>query len=196
VRSDAGNSSTTDAGAKKAPHAGDVKIAGLRDITLTPGEKGVYSSKVENTDVKPFFETGSEVKFSAPGADVPTFETTLKGPSLITVTAPALSSGTYKLSRNEDLPVAWKGGTVGDVTAVVSSVTTTASTTISCKFKANAGTGTIPKAALGKLAPTTGDAANTIEVEASSSEEIEHGDWRITAILKTGGTMVFFKFNE
>jgi hypothetical protein len=64
------------------------------------------------------------------------------------------------------------------VTVSLSAMSAEKMTTISCKFKADAGKGTVPKAALGKLFDSP---ISSISINTSTSETFDQDGWRITA---------------
>ncbi len=195
---DAGNT-PEDAGSSKSPTAGDVKIKGLREITLSPdATTGNYPPKSDTPPAaSKIWEGGDDVKISAVGAEVPAFDKTLKAPSSVTVTAPEFPTFPDKLTipRNADLDVTWANGTAGNVTAsfvtTSSSGNTTKLATITCTFKADAGTGKVPSAALGKL--IAGDGA--VSIGASSNELVDQGGWKINLSLIGAGASGAATFN-
>jgi hypothetical protein len=169
-------------GATKSPNAGPLTIEGLRAITLTPDETGVYAPASETQAVQPVFGVGGNVTFSAAGADVPAFDATVPAPALINVTSPTLGTP-FQVSVYHDLDVAWDHGTLGDVNVVMSTSSQPRRTTISCTFDATAGGGKVPAALLGKLQPTGSDVAGTLTVQTSSTKFVGSGGWSITARL-------------
>lgn len=165
--------------AKKQPSAGDISVKGLQEIVLSPdAAKGTYPAKTGQTAL---FKGGDELVVKAAGADVPAFEKALKAPSSVTLTAPtwpAMGSA-FELDRASDLQLAWDNGTAGEVQAMVAAIGGGKTSSVMCKFKAEAGKGTISKAALGKLVASD---QGTISVSAMSSASVEAGGWKISVM--------------
>jgi hypothetical protein len=159
-----------------SPHAGEIKVAATGNVTLTPDAKGVYAAKTGQTEL---FKAGADISVKAAGDKVPAFDKTVKGPSIVTVTAPTWPAAgqPFQVDRTKAIDLVWKDGTAGDVTASVSSLAGDKSATVMCKFAANANKGTIPAAALGKLVVT---AQGSISVSASSTVAFDQGDWKLS----------------
>lgn len=176
----------TDAGTTKSPHAGEIAIKSASEIKLTPDADGKYDGKSEQSRL---WTNGGDISVTAAGADVPAFETSLKGPSAVEVTAPAWPAlgAALEIDRANDLEITWSDGGAGSVQAMVSSSTddTKKVATVSCVFKSDTGGGKIPKAALSKL--IAGDKAS-ISVHAATIEEVSAGDWKVSVAAMTSAT--------
>jgi hypothetical protein len=162
---------------KKQPTAGEITVAGLEEITLSPDDKGMYTAK--NGQVA-LFEGGAEVKFTAKGGEVPAFDKALTAPSVVSLTAPeipAFGTGKLDLDRTADLDLTWDNGTVGDVQAMISSTVGEKTSLVMCTFKAQAGQGKISKAALGKLLVSD---AGFVSLSAMSTTSFDQGGWKLS----------------
>jgi hypothetical protein len=162
--------------ATKAPDAGEITIAGSTTVKLdAAADTGAYkpgSGQVE------LFAAGADISVKAAGATVPAFDQKVVGPGQITVTSTWPAAGTaFDVDRTKDINLVWTGGTAGDVTASLVSNASGKTGTVSCKFPAADGKGTIPAAALAKLVVT---AQGAISVSASNTNDFTQGDWKIT----------------
>jgi hypothetical protein len=102
----------------------------------------------------------------------------LTAPSLASITTPAKPAGMNPLviTRSQDLAVAWTGGGTGEMDFVLG--TTNGSNpgpTLNCSFPANAGSGTIPTAALAMLPAGNGSFSASTYV----FKDVDIGEWRI-----------------
>ena len=177
---------TEDAGAILTPHAGEITI-GATPITLTPTSDGVYATK---TLTEKIWDT-ADFSVKAAGATVPAFEKLLQVPASITLTAPVLPDAPAKaeIDRSADLALTWTGGgggvvTASAITSLLEGTTLKKSATVSCTYPANAGTGTIPAAALGKLLVGDGSFVAT----SASQEQLDVDGWKITIQAVPGGS--------
>jgi hypothetical protein len=164
-------------------HAGEITIAGAEEITLTPGENGVYSAANGQST---FFEGGADIKVTAKGDKVPAFDKTLKAPSAINLMAPEYPGFEQKLviDSTKAFSIEWTDGTDGDVAAIIGTIDTDKKkgVTIKCAFPAKDGKGSIPAAAIGKL--LKGAATTTYGICASSATTAKAGDWDVTLAVQ------------
>jgi hypothetical protein len=175
----------SDAGApKKSPTAGEITVKGLKEITLTPDDKGSYTAKFEQVAL---WKAGEDVSVKAAGAEVPAFEKTLKSPSTVIVSEPTWPAvgQAIDVDRANDLDFTWADGGPGTVQAAITSAAGGKTTLITCKFKADAGTGKISKAALSKLVATD---TGTLSLTAMSSEVVDASGWKINVLALTSAT--------
>lgn len=161
-----------------APNAGTITVSETAefDIALKGDDSGTYDFFFGSAQV---WSPGNEISITAPGATVPALDEKLPAPADVKITAPAWPAppATLSIKRSEPLNLTWTDGTTGDVTVMFSSVKGTRSATISCKFSADAGEGSVPAAALGKLEQ---DAQSTISVGSSSTKTVDKSGWSIT----------------
>ena len=136
--------------------AGTITITGgVMPITLTPNADKSYTAITSQTAA--LFTGGASVMFSAAGADVPAFSTSLTMPAKATITSPVEppSSSPYLIvNRAQDFTVRWSGG--GGTFQIGLYSPTTTWPALMCKFPASAGSGTIPSSALMMLAAGMG----------------------------------------
>jgi hypothetical protein len=78
--------------------------------------------------------------------------------------------------RDADLEVAWTGGTMGEVTFILSPDDPAQTISLTCTYPAPAGHATIDKAALAMLPAGKGLVAASV----STSQDLSRGGWRLT----------------
>jgi hypothetical protein len=161
---------------KNSPSASDITITGAEEIVLEADDKGNYTPASGQTKL---LTAGEDVKVKAKGKEVPAFDKTVKAPSLVTLTAPEwpAAGDAFAIDRTADLEFNWDNGTAGEVQASISAITDKKMSTIACKFKADAGTGKITKAALSKLVASE---QGSISVSGISTTAFEASGWKIT----------------
>jgi hypothetical protein len=163
------------------PSAGDIDVAGLDDVTLSPDDTGSYTPASGTTAL---FKVDTQIKISASGAEIPKFDHTIAGPSQIGMTAPVWPTDDTNLEvdRTKDLVLSWAYGTTGTVAVTMSGVSVGTSTiktvSLACHYNASAGTGTIGKSTLGKL---PADDFGTISIDVRTTDTFDDGDWKLTA---------------
>jgi hypothetical protein len=156
-----------------AVSAGTITMTGgAQPVMLVPGTDNKYTQLTATTKL---FNGGESVTFAATGADVAAFSVSLTMPDKAMITAPAKPPSTAGLNipRSQDFAVSWSVGGTGHVQIAL--YHTAADRYLFCGFKASAGGGAIPPAALAKLPAGTG-----VFVMASIAEG-DHvaGDWGI-----------------
>jgi hypothetical protein len=164
-------------GPSKAPNAGDITIGADAQLTLSAdGNTGSYAPKTGQTSL---WSDGADITVDAKGADVPAFNTTLSGPGAVALTSPSWPGPGESLAidRSQDMVFSWDNGGSGDVQVMISTVAGSKTATLTCKFKAADGGGTISAATMGKLVPTS---TGSISVSAVSSTVVNAGDWKVT----------------
>jgi hypothetical protein len=116
----------------------------------------------------PTWPSGATATINAAGATVPAFNTLVTMPvAITTLTAPGL---TGTITRNQDIAVAWSGGSAQILVEIVGSAGVGPS--LQCSFPAAAQSGTIPQAALAAM--PTGSYA--LEVFAADVQTVAIGD--------------------
>lgn len=100
---------------------------------------------------------GGSLDVKASGGDAPAFKSRIVVPSQVTITSPTKPpSGQLVFNPALDLPIAWSGGTDGDVSVYIAGMgIDTFPGGIACTFPAADGAGTVPAAALATL-PSSG----------------------------------------
>lgn len=125
--------------------AGVVQIAGgSTPITLTPKSDSTYAISTANTSL---YSGGQTLMVTAAGKDVPAFTTSLVAPSAVTLSAPAAPGGSLTVTRSAGVTATFTGASSGDVVLYFDAAATDKAYSLTCKFKAAAGTGVIPAAA-------------------------------------------------
>ncbi len=159
-------------------NAGAITVTGTRQpITLATGRDGTYDLFQATA---PLYAGGETITFDAAGADVPAFEVDIMAPHEVHITAPAEPATVLTINRSRDLNVTWSGGNAGRLQIVLYGPGQGAES-LFCRFAANAGTGTIPMAALAMLGAGQGSfAMATIDLA-----EVSAGDWLVQASAYT-----------
>lgn len=158
--------------------AGAITVTGAQQpITLATDPDSVYELFQSPT---PLYAGGEQITFSADGDEVPGFDVSVTAPHEVHITAPAEPAAVLTVTRSRDLNLTWTGGNTGQVQVVLYGPGQGADS-LFCRFAANAGTGTIPMAALSMLGAGQGSfAMSTI-----SLAEVEAGDWLVQASAYT-----------
>lgn len=158
--------------------AGAITVTGAqRPITLATGGDGTYALFQSTT---PLYAGGETITFAAAGAAVPAFEVALTAPREVRITSPAEPAAVLAITRSRDLSLTWTGGTTGRLQVVLYGPGQGA-TSLFCRFAADAGTGTIPTAALAMLEAGQGAFA----MATIALAEVEAGDWLVQASAYT-----------
>jgi len=151
---DAGSDSST----VKKPQAGTISVssgdAGLSE-TLVPDANGSYAAK---SPMRTKLLGDELLDFSATGGEVPAFHETVQYPLVFLLNEPALpDGGALMVSRAQDLKLVWARGIADGTFLVQASSGNLSATTASlhCSVAADAGTLTIPAAALSKIGALT-----------------------------------------
>jgi hypothetical protein len=131
------------------------------------------------------FSTGQTFTVNAPGQDFPAFSgTSAPAPGVVTITSPApvvtdaIGQPVYHIDPTKPFTLSWSGGTPGS--SVLVSVDT-----VSCKFDAAAGMGTIPADMVARIASATTTVPNPLVVLSQSSAPIASG---LAFLVETGAT--------
>jgi hypothetical protein len=169
-----------------SPSASDITISDAQTIVLSPGAKGTYAPQTGQTAL---FAAGDDVNVTAKGAEIPAFTTTLKAPSIISLTAPAWpQAGTaLDIDHTADLPLTWDNGATGTVQVMISSAADKKSSVTICKFSADAGQGTVTAATLGKLV-VADTATGSISISNASTTEVDQSGWKINVTAQSPAT--------
>lgn len=175
--------------------AGTIDITGgIVDLSLTPDGNNTYNY---GDQVQHYFVDGDTVTFTAEGDVVPAFSTTLGAPDAVILTSDQLGSS---IDSANDLVVTWETGpTEGTLTfglgAYVMDAGGLTSHNLTCTYAVDAGTATIPSAALQSM-PT---GMVSFAIVSVSAELLTVDDWSIAArleafalydgVLSAGGTI-------
>ena len=152
---------------------------GLEPVTMKPGPGGDYPAFQGKAAL---WLGGEPLVFDATGGDIPGFSATVAAPSHVRITAPVLPIGkALPLPRSSDLALAWTGDSAGQVIYRISGPQKLPApqTTLTCAFTPSDGKGTVPKAALGKIALT---GTGTISATSLSAAEPKAGLWDAVSI--------------
>ncbi|MEP7123941.1 MAG: hypothetical protein ABJE95_23635 [Byssovorax sp.] len=163
--------------------AGVITITGGKvPITMTPDAMSKYADVKDS--VNDLFDGGEAITIAATGGMVPGFATKITASAGIDLTLPLqpANNGPLSVDRKLDLVFTWKNGAAGEVVAVLDDGMTTR---LTCTFQAAAGTGTIPKTALAKLAPT---ASGLFVIGAFTAKTLTGQGWTITLGVGTAKT--------
>jgi hypothetical protein len=182
-------------------NAGTITVTGTgagspASLTFGPlGDAGVdgYSSAKVTTR---FYNGGDAISFSgAGGPDVPAFTTqTVVAPNDIVLISPACADVKCPdFNRSADATLTWTGGGAGQISISYITNTDTTTKTLSCNFDAQAGTGTVPSAALMMLDVGTDPGFSGLEVIGPvDSKTIMVGTFPTKLIVQGGPTEGFF----
>lgn len=120
---------------------------------------------------------------SAPGGSVPAFSgQTVTVPSHLSVTAPGcIGGGCGTIDRTAPLVVTWSGGATGTVSVSVSAFDAPATSGVTCKAPASAGTLTVPAALLANL---YAGKSGSFSVATTSEVKFNAGAWPITVTVR------------
>jgi hypothetical protein len=189
VLDDCSAADAVDGGTVVTANAGVVTISGgnlASPLKVTYGAGGQYRPPLIGTAL---FDAGGVFTVSAPGADFPAFSgQSAPAPSLVTITAPALTAGTYGPTYLFDpaaaLPWSWTGGAAGDsvVVTVVS-----AGVIITCSFDAAGGTGTIPAGVVARFPAMV----SNVNIDSVSSATVAAGTDRVSLSLESSGPTTY-----
>jgi len=128
------------------------------------------------------FKPGDSLTVSAAGGSVGAFTETLTVPSLITVTAPVLTSGKLDLPLGTDFDVTWTNGGTGSVVVQIGGGTSTNSKLLTCRFDASKGAATVPVATLAEL---SGSAMGPLSIGKVESKQVTVGPSTVTLVVST-----------
>jgi hypothetical protein len=189
--------------------AGTLTVSGgTAPVVIAPtNTAGYVSYSYQSTsgagDGGPSFAAGDTLTVSASGAAAPAFSATVTVPGTIQVTEPPPPSPTLPdgaplvfpmlaapIARTTDLPIAWTGGSSGNVLVALSS----SGTSIECLFPESAGSAVIPAAALSYLpqTPTDGGLGAAFEISPMSTRAVVTSGWGIQVqVTGTGGVYAF-----
>ena len=132
-----------------APDSGVISIAGgAAPVSLSPLADGTYDIVTQSTSL---WSGGETLTVSSTGGDVPAFEGEVGAPMRVTVTSPTTDVADWSLARDADLTVTWTGGAAGEVVVLFGTMATEDPNEVECHFRANAGQGLVPAAALEML---------------------------------------------
>jgi hypothetical protein len=158
--------------------AGSIHIAGgLYPIALQPPPDNSYRSGLSTTAL---WNGGETLTVSASGgADVPAFTAQVTAPSEPRITAPAVTAGTFALSRAQDLVVTWSGGSGDALDFAINDAQVT--TIVECHFPLAAGSGTVPSALLMLLPAGAGGSGANVHSNGSAAPS----GWSVTVFAES-----------
>jgi len=176
-----------DAGMPVFPHAGLISVDGdTNDVLLTAGADGIYPTASGMGQV---WSADTAVAVNATGDTVPAFSASLTGPSQSMITSPSFMTPPVTVSRAAELTLMWSGGG-GTVETRISNSETMAEGTwnvsIECDFDADAGTGTIAAAVLGRV-PAGDSASLSVSNVAEQRPDVE--GWDVSVRLAVPATL-------
>ena len=153
---------------------GTVSVTGLSQaITLTPKADNTYEPF---SQMQPLFTGGEMITVSGTGAVAPAFSISVTAPSRAAITSPAKPpmNTSLMISRAQDFSVTWTGGGAGKL-YVYFAGPSASGTSLSCGYEADAGSATVPAAALAALPPGMG----SFGASRLFYKSVDIGDWRI-----------------
>jgi hypothetical protein len=170
------------AGGAPAPTAGVIRITGTTaPLALTPAPDGFYEVMVLQSSL---WMGGETITASAAGDRVPAFSDTLTTPGRITLTAPAVPAGDYRIDRGRDLALTWSGGAAEEVIVTIG-LNTSDPFELECTFPAAGGAGTIPAAGLSLL--PAGDGYYSALTR--KRKRLSAGAWQVTLRADSNATL-------
>jgi hypothetical protein len=161
--------------------AGNIHIAGgLYPITLDPQADNSYRLP-QSMRMMALWNGGETLTVSAGGGvDVPAFTAQVTAPSAPRISAPAsTATGSFALSRAQDLVVTWSGGSGDTLDFAVSDAKST--TLVECHFPLAAGSGTVPSALLTLLPAGAGSSGASV----SSNGSAAPSGWSISVLASS-----------
>lgn len=175
--SQCGNGTGNDGGGAAAASAGTIDVSGAsKPLQLVPNGT-TYDSATSQTKL---LSGGEQLDVKASGAEVPAFDLKVTAPTYVTVTTPVFpTSGKLTVDRSKALALAWSGGTIGNVTAVVGANSASGSVSVLCQFPAATGSASIPAAALGNLPSSPTSASMAVQVTNGTTTVV--GGWSLRA---------------
>ncbi|WP_394834824.1 hypothetical protein LVJ94_50840 [Pendulispora rubella] len=126
------------------------------------------------------------IKASGDPAGVPAFETTLKAPSMITVSVPGQTGGKdVRIPRSKDLDVTWtrEGAAFGTVKLVLGGSARGDMSNVACTYPVESGAGKVPASVLGSLA--AGNGGLRFDLTEERTVEID-GGWKVRVSVRAG----------
>ncbi len=165
--------------------AGPVTVSGVQvndgTMTLTPGAYGYQTV----SGAVALFNAGDSVRLVAPGnpQGAPAFDVSLVAPSSVNVTAPVFNQGMVTAAAAHDLAVHWTGSSTADVKVQLAGGSGGTSVLARCAFAGNAGSGTVPAAALAAVAAAGGYASIVITSESDATRTPD--GWNLAFALST-----------
>jgi hypothetical protein len=163
--------------------AGVITITGGKvPVTLTPDAASKYADAKDPAN--DLFDGGEVITVAATGGSVPGFVTKITASAGIDLSLPLQPPNNLPLSvdRMNDLVFTWKNGAAGEVVAVLDDGI---STKLTCTFPAVDGKGTITKAALAKLAPSS---KGLFVIGSFTARTLTGAGWTITLGVGTNKT--------
>jgi hypothetical protein len=163
-------------GGAVAASAGTIQITGgNKPVQLAPSGT-TYTAVTGQTA---FWNGGEQLDVVGAGAEVPAFDLKVTAPGIITVTTPVwpAAGGKVPITRASAFPVAWTGAGAGNVVVAISGTAGSQSTSVSCKFTASGGSGSVPASALALLPASPTSAA--ISITASNATESVVSGWSL-----------------
>lgn len=161
-------------GTETSQSAGTITVSGGSvPVSLMPNQNDEYPILYD--DMNDLFSGGETIEVTATGAAVPAFTATALAPAPIDLISPAQppNDGPLLVDRTKDLVFTWKGGGAGSVGAIFADE---AGDVVTCTFPSAAGTGTVPKAALAALSPSSKGAFG---ISPGSIQTVTAGDFEI-----------------
>lgn len=173
-----------------AVSAGTLTISGgnLGSVAVTPDSTNAYNYTASSA----MFSAGQTLVVSASGGTVPAFgPQSIVAPSMITLTAPAASGGSYTISTSTDLSVEWTGGQAGVQLFFEGTLSGSPQTYFTCIWDGGLGRGTVPQAVLAGLA---GQSGGLLAYGQLASTSFSAGTYSVTeGVLQFGGANATFQ---
>jgi hypothetical protein len=163
--------------------AGVITILGGKvPVTLTPDAQSMYPNVTDPAN--DLFNGGETLEVEAVGGMVPAFVTSIVASAGIDVTLPLQppNKGPITLDRTADLVFAWTSGGPGKV---ILNLNDGAGVKLTCTYDSAAGTGMVPKAALGALAANS---KGSFGLAAGNFKTITAGNWTVAIVAGTAKT--------
>jgi len=139
-------------------------------LMLDPGGDNSYPTQATQTAL---YTMGETITVSGAGGVVPAFSGTLTAPGKPTLTSPLPQQGKVLVDRSRAFAFTWTGGGSGDVWITMSANGTRS---ISCRFAASSGSGSIPSDVLGALPAGMG----SFGLSGLATTTKDAGDWEVT----------------
>lgn len=159
---------------------------GLKNVDLTPKADGSYAVV---TGASALWAGGETITARGEGKAVPPFQTSLKAPTKVTLTAPAAPAGTLTVTRGAGVTATFAPAASGTVVLYFDAATQTNAYSLTCTFPATSGSGVIPAAAFADF-PAGG---GTFDFYVKEVSEVAVDAWRLrftasTAMVDAAGS--------
>jgi hypothetical protein len=176
-----------DGGAPAYVSDGEIKVTGaLTPVTLAaPAPMGMFAGQYfAFSYYMPLYAAGSTLNVSGAGDVAPAFMASVVAPAQPAMLDPSPSNQALMLARGSDLKLAWRDGSGGTLALSLAIVSKTSLAGVDCSFPVEAGSGSVPAAALATLPSGSGQVYFTV----AETQTVTVGSWSIGVSASTAPT--------